>query len=259
MQKRMEAGQGAVSGFIRKASLVIYVLDDFNGRPLKPNQVHIRIEGEKSPVGKDDGYFVFMNLLNKAYIVSLEGYGFHRQEIAVDLTGSSVICPVITVRLTPNQCYPLPRAAACVEGYADPLSIIRIGIKRPGKSYKLLYDYPGERIMRIYSPDSRELDGRMFMIQETELLSIEYTVDREERIYQLKAPLASGCKKAGTGMIPVMETIADENGYYFTAVKGISAQDTGCTADIYRDAGSGESVVLIPGKTVTVNRRKEVR
>lgn len=267
-----------MAGLKRRASLVFYVVDDFTGHPVpaggaeltikmqeqeekkaEPASAFLQAGPDRLLIRRDDGYFIFMNLENGSYEVSITGRYFYEKKVRVDLPGNNKLCDVIPVRLVPNQHYPFPASAVCLEGYGEPNIRLQLLIRQEGKEFKLLSDYKEEKIIQLFSLEKKELDGRSFLIDDKEYFTVEQTLDREKQLYRMKEPLKGAYKKNEARIVPVMEVDTDEKGYFLALCSmftesAISAKDTICTIK------SGNQVLaelkLLPGKINTIHLQK---
>lgn len=65
-------------------SVALHLSDGFNGRPLKPAQVRLSVDGEPvRAVCKEGGWFVLVNLSPGAHALRVEGEGFQPEELTV--------------------------------------------------------------------------------------------------------------------------------------------------------------------------------
>lgn len=213
-----------------QVSLVIAAVDDFTGRPVSGSQLHVWIDGERPPVAKEGGYYIFTNLRTAHPVIHLAGPVFHRQEIVLDeKKRMQYEGKVLKVRMIPNRSYPVPRGTTCVQGHAAPGSTVLAYNKTLKEPFKLLYPYTaGQEEIRIFHPDEMDLEGKSFCIRnkegtQQELLQIarQPAAFETSGLYQLYLPLAHSYRKIGTVIYPVYVSKADQSGDFYLPAAGI--------------------------------------
>lgn len=248
--------QSQRSGFTRKASLIFYVLDDFTGIPVPEKRVFVRIPGMKAPIRKNDGYYVFMDLEDGDYTVHISG-DLYCQTVLEDVRVSEEQeCPVITVRLMPGPSYRLPQNTARIIGEAAPYSFICAVFKQENATQKLLYDYDGGQLIRIFSSDAKPLDGKSFCVQNKEFFTIINTLDNDERVYQMDHELEGAYKRGATKLYSVLWAQADENGKFFMAIYDIGKDGLECSVGLGNGKKKLQKVIVHAQETVNLQLGK---
>ncbi len=254
-----------MAGRVRtKVSLVIVLIDDFNNKVIAGSKARVWIPGEKAPILKTEGYYVFTNLSQVQFQVLIESGMYENQTVPVMLSEEDAGYTMIKARMVPNRAYLLPSGTTCVEGTAEPGSRIRLFCREGVKTLKLLYDYDcsGEysRGIGIYHPDEMDIEGKVLYIENRDRSNQEFfRISKAEDggRYLLSEPLVSNYKKIGTTIYPVYGANADEKGYFFLPVLNMNgdvreffceAVGTGTKARICR---------LIKGTVNKVNLLKE--
>lgn len=232
-------------------SLVIAAVDDFTGRPVSRGRLRVWIDGERPPMAKEDGYYIFTNLRGASPVIHLEGPVFHRQDIVFDERKRiQYEGKVLKVRMIPNHAYPIPRGTTCIQGHAIPDSTVLAYNKTLNKPLRLLYPYTaGQEEIGIFHPDEMDLEGKKFYIRnkegtQQEILQIaghpaessaiaeatatagaSATAQSEEKnkknLYQLYLPLAYSYRKIGTEIFPVYMSKADQSGDFYLPAAGV--------------------------------------
>lgn len=209
-----------------QVSLVIAAVDDFTGRPVGRGQLRVWIDGERPPVAKEGGYYIFTNLRVTHPVIHLEGPVFHRQEIILE-EGKRKRCEagMLKVRMIPNRSYPVPRGTTCIQGHAVPGSTVLAYNKTLKEPLKLLYPYTaGQKEIRIFSPEEMDLEEKKFCIQNkegTQQEILQIAGQPAAAAYKLHAPLTYSYRKIGTVIYPVYESKADQAGDFYLPVGGI--------------------------------------
>lgn len=221
-------------GISIQVSLAVAAIDDFSGRPVTRSQLHVWIDGERPPVVKEGGYFLFTDLKNTHPVIHLEGPMFYRQDIIFDThKWMQYKGKVLKVRMIPNRSYPIPRHTTCIQGHAAPGSTVlayNTGLKEP---LKLLYPYTaGQEDICIFHPDDMDLEGKRFYIRgkdgtSQEVFKIAGRIqagEQEKNRYGLALPLMHAYKKIGTAIYPVYVSKADQAGEFYLPAAGIHTE-----------------------------------
>lgn len=204
------------------ASLVILVIDDFTGKPVRDSSVRLSIPGQRPPLVKEDGYRVFLDLAETDFNLVCESGIYGRREERVELSGWTGK-EVMVLRIYPNACYPAPSGAVRVSGRTQPGR--RLLFWGSGESgYRLLRDYEcsqNEKIA-IYNPENKMLAGKKFFICGREGGQKEYfkIVEEMDDYYSMQNGLRKGYKKVGSRIVPVCEVCADGDGAFFLLASG---------------------------------------
>ena len=205
----------------RKVSLVLLLIDDFSNKEITGSNARAWIFGEKPPVRKPEGYFVFTNLNQPEVEVSIEAGLYESRTLWVKLQ-EDVSYTFLKVRLTPNRSYPIPRDTTCVEGKAEPGSLIRIVCLEDSKPMKLIYDYRREESggskISIYHPETVDIEGKALYIENSKSGAEFFRVlqkGEENGAYEVEQPLSRDYRKIGTAIFSVFDCTADERGYFF--------------------------------------------
>jgi len=238
------------------ASLVVFIIDDFTGKPVTGSNVKVSILGQKEPVVKGDGYHIFMNLTEPSVTLLCESRIYEKRTKQVALEGG-IKQEVLIIRLLPNAAYPMPSNTTCVSGRTQPRRRLLFW-NGTGKGYKLLHDYNcqesgKEHLLSVFNPDNKEMEGKVFFIcgqgkQEKEFFTI---VGKTEPYYRMDRVLSKDYKKIGTVVMPVCEIYADRNGDFFLPVARGNTQKTElvCMAEGEKEEKKFE---LLPGKNNTI-------
>lgn len=245
------------------ASLVVLPVDDFTGKPVKGSKVRIFIPGQKPPLRKADGYYVFINITEPNVTLYCESGLYHPRAEEICFEGASKPL-VYKLRLSPNVSYPVPAGATCVTGRAVPKKQVRFWCMDGDGAYKLLYGYQravgNGSYIRLYNPEHRELADKAFFIQDREKKKQEYfTVaeTEEEGMCRLTEPLQHDYKKAGTVIYPVYDTFANEKGDFFLL---IGSCGSGENTWLWEMEGEKEAkkVILKPGQINSLLWKEEM-
>lgn len=212
-------------------SLVVIAIDDFNNKPICGNKLRVWIEGEKPAIQKQEGYYVFVNLRKKSFVLHVEGEIYHKQEILIDERKlKEYEQDILKVRMVPNRCYPLSADTTCVEGKAKPNSIILTYSEEYTNPYKLLYTYEkGSTYISVYHPNDINIEGKtLFMKNKNDtwydFVQIEGRREDEEVVmYNIPCPLEHTYKKIGTILYPVYTIPVNVKGEFYFPIANIYA------------------------------------
>lgn len=233
----------------RKAAFALEVIDDLKNIPVKAGSVSVRLSGGQIPIVKADGYYVFMDLEPGKYTVCLFGAIYQPAQVEIAVDGGP--CPVVAVRVMPGQKYPLPHGGTRLMGNTVPGSEVRLVYSCSLRPLKLLYDYEGGPLIRIFTPSVQLLDGRELCIDNREFFKIIQTVDSDARIYLMDQALHGAYKKGEAGLSYVTRVKANERGWYFMALPDHGTLDG--FIEIPGKAGSRRKLMLDDGEDVEVD------
>lgn len=245
-------GQNRTSGFTSKASLVLYVLDDFTGISIPEKRVFVRIPGKKAPIIKKDGYYVFTDLEDGDYTVYISGDLYCQAMLKDVKVREDQKCPVITVRVMPGPGYQLPQNTARILGEAAPYSFVCAVFKPESGMQKLLCDYDGGQLIRLFSSDTKSLDGRSFCVQNKEFFTIQNTVNREECVYLMDHELKNTYKRGETKLYSVLWAQANENGKFFLAIYGVGEGGLECRVGLGQEKKKLQKVIVHARETMNL-------
>lgn len=236
-------------------SLVVAAIDDFNNKPIKGNRIRVWIEGEKPPIQKEEGYYVFVNLQRTDFILNIEGGLYHKQEIHVESTKLFQYAgKILKVRMIPNRSYPIPQNTTCIEGKAEKNSMILAYSETYAEPYKLLYPYKtGETDIHIFHPEEVDIEGKMMLIKnkdetQVEFFKVEENRDKEKSIYGLATPLDYDYKKIGTVIYPVYTIETDKNGEFYLPIDNIYAEKIEFTFCMEGRKEKSKNIELLTGR-----------
>lgn len=222
----------------RKVSLVLQIIDDLKNLPVRPGLVKVRLADGRRSLARKDGYFIFMDLAPGSYTICISGYVYQPVQLEVTLDGGP--CPVMAVRVMPGQTYPLPHGGTRLMGNTVPGSEVQLVYSCSLRPLKLLYDYEGGSLIRIFTPSAQLLDGRELCIDQKEFFKIIQTVDGDEKLYLMDKALNGSYKKGEARLSYVTRVKANGRGWYFMALP---------------DHGTLDGFIEIPGKA---GRRREL-
>lgn len=209
-------------------SLVVAAIDDFNNKPISTNRLHVWIEGEKPAVQKEGGYYVFVNLRQTEFVLNMESKVYDKQQIYIDVRKLFPYSKkVLKIRMFPNHSYPIPKNTTCIEGRAEPNSILLAYKEEYMHPYKLQYSYQaGEDKISIFHPEDVDIEGKTLFIKnkdeaQMEFFQVEEKKEEEKEFYCLTLPLTNSYKKIGTVIYPVYTIETDKNGEFYLPIANI--------------------------------------
>ena len=232
---------GCREHIIMQVSLVVAAVDEFYGRPVK-SKLRVWIEGERPPVDKQDGYFVFINIKNPHIVLHVEGPQFYPQRIELEADEIDKYPDrTLKVRLLPNHSYPIPYHTTCVEGHAPAGSAVMAYNHEYNEPFKLLNPYAKKSpVMEIFHPETMDLEGKTLIIQnkegtKDEVFGIVKREAAEKAIYQITPPPQNDYKKIGTKIFPVYVSVADKNGEFYLPIANLNSEKTKFTFWLSKD------------------------
>ena len=236
-------------------SLVIAAIDDFNNKPISGNKLRVWIEGEKPAIQKQEGYYVFVDLQRREFVLNVEGGLYHKQQIYMDsMKISQYAGKILKVRMIPNRSYPIPKNTTCIEGKAMKDSMIYAYSEIHTEPYRLLYEYQsgGENI-NIFHPEDMDIEGKTLLIKskdetQIEFFKIDEKKEDETKLYRLSMPLTNGYKKIGTVIYPVYTIKTDKNGEFYLPINDIYEERTEFTFCMADGVENKKTIELLTGR-----------
>lgn len=242
-------------------SLVVTPIDDFNNKPIGQSKLRVWIEGEKPAIQKQEGYYVFVNLKKKNFVLHLEGDIYCHQEILLDEAKlKEYEQDALKVRMIPNHCYPMSPDTTCIEGKASPDVTIQIYSEEHANPYKLLYTYEkGSKQMSIYHPNDINIEGKTLLIKnkndtQGEFVQIEGKREEERAVvYNIRYPLDNEYKKIGAILYPVYTIQTDSKGEFYFPIANIYTEKTSFIFGIQKEDFRKKVIELEAGKVNKVD------
>ena len=216
-------------GLKKKVSLVVLPIDDFTDRIITGSQLRVYIKDENIPsIRKPDGYHVFCDLAGSEVEICLEGPLYQKRILKLPVGREEP--DIIQVRMLPGAGYPLPQGSTIVDGVLSPGSSIRLFFPGQKRSCKLLNDYdPGVqgKELAIFRPYEMSLEGRIMCIRDKEK-DIEFFCisDQKGNVCILEHPLSKPYRKTDTGVYPVFEATAGEDGSFYLPIRNLAGKET---------------------------------
>lgn len=230
-------------GLKKKVSLAVLPIDDFTDRIIIGSQLRVYIKDENIPsIRKPDGYHVFCDLAGSEVEICLEGPLYQKRILKLPVGREEP--DIIQVRMLPGASYPLPQGSTIVSGVLSPGSSIRLFFPRQKRSCKLLYDYDpgvqGEELF-LFRPYEMSMEGKtMCICGKDKDLEFFRVSDQRGNICVLEHPLSKVYQKSGTGVYPVYEAAAEEDGSVYLPIGNLAGEET-CVC-ILRMAGGEEKI-----------------
>ena len=215
-------------GLKKKVSLVVLPIDDLTGRIITGSQLRVYLKDENIPsIRKPDGFHVFCDLVGSEVEICMEGPLYQKQTLKLPVGEGEP--DIIQVRMLPGTGYPLPQGSTIVSGVLAPGSSIRLFFPRQKRSCKLLYDYDPEMQgveLSIFQPYEMSLEGRVMCIcgkeKDREFFRIS---DQKGNVCILEHPLSKPYQKTDTGVYPVFEAAAGEDGSFYLPIRNLTGEE----------------------------------
>lgn len=217
----------------RKASFIVSVIDDVTNKIVKDRSIRVAILGEKMPIFKQEGYYVFINLNNKKGDLLIESEIYQPITLSFDLIDFDLKEPKM-VRVYPNPQYPFTDKVTYVEGIIGKEEKVFIYSKEIGKNYRLMKDYDrgeedGNTNIVIYHSNDIRLEEKILWIRnkeeaEGELIHIKKCLDSKNGLYQIDKGLSECYKKADTILQTVFFGQANEDGKFYVPILNIKSE-----------------------------------
>lgn len=250
-----------------QVSLVVQLVDDYTDQVLHGAGISIEVDGNRKPVRKADGFFVFTNLCEDRVLLRVNAPLYQEEIHSVDLNRLDNKYCLIKLRLKPNRSYGLPKGTTCIEGKAEPRGQIFAYLPKSNAFCKLLFDAKkktenGVPVIKVYNPENMDLEERYLMLvneeeKKEELIRIVRLIDKENGVYQMEDALKNDYKKIGSRLYLVATSTANQEGNYFLPLKSVNKQDTECILMEGRTINKIKVVKLEEGRINHIDFMKE--
>lgn len=204
---------------LSRVSLAVLLTDDLTGMAITGSNARAWIEGEKPPVKKGDGWFVFTDLSAGQHTVLAEGGMYQLQQVTC--TSDSGQMQTITIRLRPSRNYRVPPGCLRIEGTAEPGAKVTVYIPDRQNACKLLTDAVKGSLKLSIFHGRESLEGGSFRLITSGGKGENVFVISSEggNVYNIAAPLQEDHPKVGSMLVPAVVTEADSKGSFFAVLK----------------------------------------
>ena len=211
---------------LRKVSVAVFLTDDVTGTPVTGSNARAWIPGEKPPIKKNDGWFVFTDLSPGRYSIFAEGGKFQRQSAECDIC--DIGYQTITIRLRPSRTYPDIPGYLRIEGKAEADAEITVYVQDKQSAFRLLADAEKDStVIYVFHSENDNLEGGSFRLMASDGGGENVTVlsgDKDNRMmYKLSRPLERDYPRVGSVLVPVASARADDKGRFFLVLRGSSS------------------------------------
>lgn len=220
-------------GFRIHVSLIVSLIDSFTGKKPETSQLHVSVEGGKTPIRKKEGYYIFTNLDSDIVTVVVTSPEYQQIRKRVALSELDEKEPFITIRIQPSRAYANRAGATVIYGKAKPLQELLFAAMEDSVFYRLMSDCEGKHCkeLTIFNPRMETLEGRRFLmwqkgIKKYEIAHIIKMPNPNMENYILESSLEKSYKKSETRLYPIYDCSADENGDYFILIPSLSGEKT---------------------------------
>lgn len=210
-----------------RVSVVLIPIDDFTDKVIIDKAVNIKIHGNtlNKPLKKDDGFFVFTNIVDERIIATVTAYSYNPRKIEIDLKKLNKLNPVVKVRLKPNSIYDFPKKVTCIEGTTELNTKIKIIYRCAANLFMLFKDNEkGESKLKIYNPLNIDLEGKSFVIREkSKDEKEEFNIIRyDEKDYIIDKALKKSYEKESCEILKIDYIDVFEDGKIFFPLRNFS-------------------------------------
>lgn len=223
-------------------SLTVRVLDDYTGKSIE-NFLSVMIQGEKPPIMKNNGYYIFVDLKQTEVMLLQIKHPQYREVLQVIEPSKVIMVSEIIIRLTPNFLYQNLDKITAIRGFAEPLQKVNMRCLTPARPFKLWRDYEwiDYRHVYLYNPRTVQLAGKSFQIENKginkkeifKVLGLDYA-NKWKTI--IETPLCSSYPKTDTCLYPIYETYADENGCFLFCIWEEIKKEGRCIISVSSDS-----------------------
>lgn len=210
-----------------KVSVVVILIDDFTDKIIPAGQAVVAIEGEKKPILKSDGYYVFTNIQKKEICIHAEMFGYQNVKMCKTINEEGQM-EIIKIHLVPNENYHFDEAVTFVKGVSKPYGIIEMVFRNNRTPLRLLEDYEGKTkdCIRIYNPLCLEVADKKLVIETGDKFEIVSVIEKKENDYYcISDVLKNDYKKSDTSIHMVHRIICDETGQYQVPIPRLINKD----------------------------------
>lgn len=215
---------------ITRCSLVVAFADIWTARTPVQGDLSVYIENSgRRPVRKSDGSYVFLDLEQKPFVLTVRSAIYLPVRLEVDPCRLESLAPVVTVPLLPTLAYPYARGAtglwtSLIDAEGRPLpdtNVVAFASDISSFRAKLVEEHQeGSRCVRIGSLKGRAVRGETFLLQDSrgeEL--IRATGITTGGIMHLEQPLGRSYAR-GASLLPAVETRSAADGTVVLPFRG---------------------------------------
>lgn len=151
-------------------SLIVFPLDGITGKSIRGGNLKVWIENEAPAIKKQEGYFIFINLKQRDFILKIEGEIYRRQEIKIDRKKLEECSgEIMRVRLIPNHNYPMPPNIIPIEGIGEDGTFLYTHSEMIKNPYRLIQPYEsGNNEISFFHPGDVNMEGSALLIKNRE-------------------------------------------------------------------------------------------
>lgn len=210
-----------------RVSFVILPVDAFSGRVITDPKFEIRAEGERRPLRKPEGFWIFTHLAGERTTVILRG-GAYQEMRAVIWHGSlKANHPVLRIYMLPDRNYAFPADTAYLEGTLPEHSVLMAagiygtGIRKLGADCEI-----GDGSLLIYQGEETDMTGQVYRMEDArqghfEWIMLTAKLGLMGGDYRLGQPLQHSYQKVRTSLYPALLHETDRLGSsFFIAFRG---------------------------------------
>lgn len=225
-------GNNVEDQFHVRMTLAVLLIDDFTNRVITDRQSWVQIDGEGTPLRKQGGYHVFLNLKSKRPVVKVKSFQYQPQEVPVELSQLNPLQPLVTIRMQPSSRYRFLQGTTLIEGCAEAGSTVRVECSDIMGYYHITRDYKKESPeISLFNSGTSDFVGRWFCARmkrvKDDFKLMGHGVD-ESNLYQLSEPLTHDYTKGEARVYPILYLRADEDGKFFGAIPFFEKEHPAC-------------------------------
>lgn len=200
-----------------KVSIVVELVDDFTNQAILPKAARVWIQGEKRPVVKPEGYFVFHDISVHEVEIHVEAYPYQRRSFFVTKEEwADGIC-WRRVRLVPGEAYKLPENTTRLTGKVKPGARLELICRSHQKPLRLLRDYTDtdSRTLSLFHSCRWNLEQKKMLIVAEKVYDVFGVVSQEQGdVYTISRSLKHTYDRSKAMIYPVYEIEADDTGSF---------------------------------------------
>ena len=211
-----------------RVSLAVLLIDDFTDQVIPVNQATVRISGEKRPIVKNDGFYIFTDIEKRSIVMEVTSFRYQKRIVPYEFCEKEAGTQCIRLRMVPNDHYKLPEQTTFLCGRMKPGEVMDLVFRSHANPLHLLEDYDcnGGQI-KLYNPTEMVLEERQVLLmakedyEVTQIVRALPSVNGNKDIYEISGKLKHRFTKSETSIFVIHRIIGDEEGNFNVPLPGI--------------------------------------
>lgn len=220
-----------------KVAFVVMLIDDFTDEVIPATEARVWVEGEKPPILKNGGYYIFTNIKKKKVSIKISAFAYQSRMITEEISSEGKL-RIIKVRMVPDEHYSLPENTLILQGKAKPNETLELIFRETQTPIRLVKNYSSEDENRIllYNPLRVSLTERkVLFFTEKKYEEAKIVSQNNEEEYVLDRKLKNEYEKSETMIYIVCQINCDECGNYRVPIPKLYESKDKVTAEILKN------------------------